>query len=170
MRQLLVLRHAVGERVAAERAGTGLVGLPDRGRGHAGQVAPHHQLHRERLALARDHHVRIGHAQHVIGRDVLGLLEPEPRELVQHLPLRRDGTDHGIERAQAIGDDDDPLAALLVDVAITDLAVVARQLATTDRGERRGIERVAELEAQRFIEVRDRHDVTPSARSRMNGA
>jgi len=74
--------------------------------------------------------------------------EPELRELVQHLALRRDGADDSVERGQSIGDDDDALAAIAIDVAIANLAVVALELATTDGLPRRGVERGAELSAK----------------------
>src|SRR6185503_10628867 len=42
--QALVLLHALGQRVAAELARAALVGVPDRGGGHAGQVGAHDEL------------------------------------------------------------------------------------------------------------------------------
>ena len=50
--------------------------------------------------------------------EVAHALEPEPRELRQHLALVGDaGAEHVVERGDAIGGDDEQLIADLVDVA-----------------------------------------------------
>ena len=38
-----------------------------------------------------DHHIGVGVVEHMVGADVGGVVEPEPRGLGQHLTLERDG-------------------------------------------------------------------------------
>jgi hypothetical protein len=155
-RQRLVLAQPVGQRVAREGAGAALVGLPDRRRGHAGQVRAHHQLDGERAHFATDAHVGIGAVDDVVRREVRGGAEPVLRELVQHLALPRDEADHAIERAQAIGHDDHALAARRVDVAVAHLAVVADQRTAPGHGRPPGVfEGVSELGVESGVEVHD---------------
>src|SRR6185436_3342163 len=110
------------------------------------------------------------------GRDRRRLVEPEPRELVQHLALERDRADHRVERAQPVGDDDDALAPRAVDQAVADLAVVALEHPAADGAKRRRVERAAELGAERGVEnlrrlaIHGAHDSLPRARSSIAGA
>ena len=76
---------------------------------------------------------------------------------------------HGVERAQPIGDDDDPLTLVAIDEAVSNLAVIALEVLAADRGPRRGLEGVAELGAQCCLDAVV-HGRAPSARSRMCGA
>ena len=106
--QALILLHAVGQVVAAERAAALRVVRPDRRRRDARQVRAHHELDRQRLAFARDGDGRIGHVDDVVRRDVGGRLEPERRHLVQHLALERNRAQHDVERADPVGRDQRP--------------------------------------------------------------
>ena len=49
-----------------------------------------------------------------LGARSRGRLEPERRQLVQHLPLERDGAQHDVEGAHPIGDDERALAVACV--------------------------------------------------------
>ncbi len=50
------------------------------------------------------------------------VLEPVGGQAVQDLPLERDGPEHRVERADAVGDDDEPLA--VAGVVVADLPLV----------------------------------------------
>ena len=121
-RQRLVLAHPVGQGVARKAPRARLVVLPDRGGRHAREIGAHDHLDRQAAALDGAGHVRVGHVDHVVGREVLRLLEPVGRELVQHLTLERDRAQDDVERAQPVGGHEDPPAAPAV--ALPHLAVV----------------------------------------------
>jgi hypothetical protein len=102
-------------------------------RSRARQVPAHHALDGKRLRLDHDHRavgqlvrvrpqpLRIARdvaLAHVVRHRVLQQVEPEQRELRQHAALARDGGgQHYVERAQAIGGDDQQLVAEVVHVA-----------------------------------------------------
>jgi hypothetical protein len=96
--------------------------VPDRRRGHARHVGTHDELDRDDFAFSGDRHRRIGNLDDVVRGQVLGDLEPVRCDLVQDLALERDGSQHDVEGADSIGDNDD--AAIVLDVAIPDLAGV----------------------------------------------
>jgi hypothetical protein len=110
LRQRLVLAHAVGQRVAREAARALLVGLPDRRRGHAGQVRAHHQLDGERPHSRPMHTLGSGLAMTWFGARCAVSRNQYCASWFSTWPLNgiRPIT---IERAQAIGHDDHPLAA-----------------------------------------------------------
>src|SRR5207249_312109 len=111
-----------GQLVSAERSLALLVVGPDARRRRARDVRAHHHLHAQRLALQALEDVRIRQPHEVALRDALRLLEPPRGETVQHLALERDRAEHAIERADAIGDDDEaPIAAAVV---VADLSFV----------------------------------------------
>ena len=118
------LRRPSGKRWPQNTRVALLVVGPDAGRGVARDVGAHDHLDLERLALDADHHVRIGHREHVVGRDALGLVEPPRRQRVEHLPLVGQRTEHAVEGADAIGDDQDALA-VGGGVVVADFAFVA---------------------------------------------
>ena len=115
--QLLVLLQALGEVDAAVLAHAVLVVGPERGGGGAGDVAAHHELDGERGALAADGDVRVGHGQHVIGHDVLGVAEPPGGGEVQHLALEGHGAQLAVEAGHAVGGDQHHLVVALEAVA-----------------------------------------------------
>ena len=99
----------------------------------AGQVAAHDALHRERLGLEDEHRAslelvleaekvlrELAHVgrHHVVLDYVRGLLEPERRQLVEHVTLAGDalGHDH-VEGRDSVGADYEEEVAHLVDVS-----------------------------------------------------
>ena len=66
----LVLAQSVGQSVSTEEAFAALVGRPDRGRGHAGEVGAIDELDRQRPTLFHDRDVRIRNGEQVIARAV----------------------------------------------------------------------------------------------------
>ena len=115
--QLLVLDEAVGEFESIDDPLAARVGAPDRGAGHTGEVAAHDHLDRDRLALARDGHVRIRRGNEVIRDDVARLLEPERGELVEDRALVGDAAEVDVEGRLAVGGDKHAPAILDVEVA-----------------------------------------------------
>jgi len=95
----------------------------DGGIGRAREVAAVDELHGQELTLAYQGDVRVGHLDQVVLHHVPGLLEPEGRQPVQHLALEREGSDHHVEAAHAVGDDDG--AAPVRAVVVAYLALVA---------------------------------------------
>jgi hypothetical protein len=67
----------------------------------------------------------VGDTEHVVRREALRLLEPPRGHAVEDLALVRDGAEHAVERADAIGDDDvaTPVTGRVV---VADLAFVLR--------------------------------------------
>ena len=150
--EALVLLQPLGELVTAEDALAGLVVRPHARRGRARDVRTNDHLDGQRRAVDALEDVRIRHADEVVLRHVLRLLEPPRRETVQHLPLERDRAQDAIERTDAIADDDETPAVTAVVVA--DLALVA----LPEPFEPRGLESVREvLLQQRFVDQR-RHE------------
>ena len=107
LRQLLVLAQAVGKAVPVHLAPAGLVHRPDRGAGGAGHIVAHDDLDRHDVEPAAHQHVGVGVFDDVVGADVAGVVEPEPRGLGQHLALAGDRGDATVEGRKAVGGDDD---------------------------------------------------------------
>ena len=117
-RQFLVVGKAIGQPVAVHLPLALLVERQDRGAGGPGQVAAHHDLHRQDVQPGAHHHIGVGIGEHVVGADVGGGVEPEPRRLGQDLPLVGDHRQDGIEGRQPVaGDDHDPSVPQVVGVA-----------------------------------------------------
>ena len=157
--QALVLLHAVGQIVAAERAAALRVVRPDRRRRDARQVRAHHELDRQRLALARHSDRRIGHVDDVVRRDVGGRLEPERGHLVQNLALERNRAQHDVERADPVGRDQRPPSVAHVTVAHLALVLLA------ELGKVRAAQRLVQLRANHGFVDRFAHDEDSSARA-----
>ena len=123
--ELLVLLEALGQVDAAVLAHTVLVVRPQRRRRRARDVPAHHELDRERRALAADRHVRVGDRQHVVRHDVLRLLEPPRRGQVQHLALERHRAQLAVEARHAVrGDQHHLVVALEAVTHLTDVQVL----------------------------------------------
>src|SRR5690606_26194289 len=141
-RQALVLPETVGQAVPTELAGAALVVHPDARRRRAGEVRAHDHLDGQRRAFAGDEHVRVGHGEHVVLRDVPRELEPERRREVENLSLERQRAEDAIERAHSIRDDEDA-AAVRGGVVVPDLALVAlapRKIGAKQRERQGGLE------------------------------
>ena len=116
--KLPVLDQPVREAVAVQHPLARGVHPPDAGLGAAGDVVAHHHLHRQHVEPPGHHHVGIGIVDHVVGADVGGGVEPEPRRLGQHLALVGHGGEHQIERRLAVGGDHDaPPVGQIVGIA-----------------------------------------------------
>jgi hypothetical protein len=116
--------QAVGEVDAVRPAIALLVETPERGVGHAGDVAADDDLDRQRLRRPRDGDVGIGYVDNVIGHDVACLGKPPGAELVEHLAFVRDQPEDPVKGADAVAGDQHTLVATRVHV--THLALVAR--------------------------------------------
>jgi hypothetical protein len=127
-----VAAQAVGQGVAAELAIAALVGAADAGVADAGEVAADHELDGDRAALDAAHGLGIGDGEHVVGEHVAGRGEPVLREAVEHLALERDGPEHHVEGADAVGDDDQALVA--AGEVVADLAAVVLPRAAKSAG------------------------------------
>src|SRR5262249_29395749 len=99
----------------------------------------------QRLALDALDHVLIGDADEMILRDVLRPLEPPRCEPIEYLALEWDRTEHAVERADAIGDDDE--ATIATSIIVADLPLV--ELA--EGVEARAFECVAELRLEKRL-------------------
>ena len=111
--ELLVLLEALGQVDAAVLPHAVLVVRPQRRRRRPRDVPAHHELDRERRALAADRHVRVRNRQHVVRHDVLRLLEPPRGGQVQHLSLERHRAQLAIEARHAIRRDQNHLVVAL---------------------------------------------------------
>ncbi len=94
--------------VAVDGAFAGCVPGPQRGVGHPGDVATNDHLDRQRRRRGRDQHVRVRRRECVVGHDVSGVLEPPPRQLVEHLALVGHARNDPVERRQAVGGHEQP--------------------------------------------------------------
>ena len=115
--QGVVLGHPVGEVDAVDTPLAGLVAGPQRRGGGAGQAAPHHDLHRQGLALVDDGDVGVGHGHDLRRRDVAELLEPPGRQQVEDLAPPRYQPQHVVEGRQAVGGHQRQTVAQFDDVA-----------------------------------------------------
>ncbi len=66
----------------------------------------------------------------MVGNDVGGVLEPPPRELVEHLALERHPSDDAVERRQTIGGDEETsvVGEGVRHANLADAAIAERQL------------------------------------------
>ena len=128
--------QSLGQADAAQLTGRDIV-FPARAR----QVASGDAFHRQRLGAGDEHRPalqQIGRSprfarirgrrgrQEVIGHDRLHALEPERRNLGEHLALVGNArAEHIVERGDAVGGDDQQAIAELVDIADLTLAIGA---------------------------------------------
>ena len=134
-RQIGVLPQAVGEVIPVDRASPVGVLSPQRGAGDAGDVATHDHFDRQRLGGAGDENVGVGKIDDVIGDDIGSAFEPPSAELIEHLTLVRDPGDHPVECRQAIGRDEQALAAAVCvrDTHLSVPAIAERQVDVEER-------------------------------------
>src|SRR5260221_6000823 len=132
--------------MAAEGPRALLVVNPDVAGCASGQVGPHDHLDGQRRAFLCNEHVRVGNGDHVVGCDVLRLLEPPGSDVVQELALQREGSEHAIERADPVGNDDGP-TTIAGRVVVPNLPFVP----LAERGEVSAIERMLESCADRGL-------------------
>ena len=139
-RQLGVLRQAVGQAVAVDQSLAGGVPRPEGGVGDPGDVRPDDDLDRQRMCRRGDQHVGVGNRDGVVVDDVGGVFEPPGRELVEHLPLVRHAGDDPVERGEAVGGDEQPIAVgqAVRHADLADASVVERELDVGERGRRWG--------------------------------
>ena len=128
--QRLVLAEAIGQMVSVKHTLAFGVAPPQRRARHAGDVASHHDLDRERSGRDGDERVGIGLGEGVVGDNVAARGEPPTRELVEHLALQRHGRDNTIEGGKPIGGDEQHLIIrqLVGDAHLADAATRKRQL------------------------------------------
>jgi hypothetical protein len=136
LRQLLVVAQALLEVVPVHLALAALVHLQDRGRRGAGEIVAHHDLDRHHRQALAHQHVRIGIFDDVVGAEVARGLEPEARGLGEHLPFERNHRKVAVERADAVGGDEDTRAVGKIVVLAHLAAVVAGKLANHRFGQR----------------------------------
>ena len=123
-REVGVLSQAIGEVIAVDRPGTVFVLTPERRAGDPGDVSADDHLHWQRLGGVGNEDIRVWDIDEMIGDDIAGSLEPPRAELVEHLTLVRHAGDHPVERREAVGGDEQALAAA-VGIRNADLAVSA---------------------------------------------
>ncbi len=103
LRQRVIFAQAVRQRKAVRAALALGIERPQRGGGHAGDVAAHDDFNRQRRGLAGDRHVGVGRGDEMVVHEVGGLGEPPGAELVEHLPLERNRAQHAVEGGHAVG-------------------------------------------------------------------
>ena len=121
----VVFPHAFRQGHAAQRPAP----IPVRAPSMSGQVAPNHHFQPNRFAASPDGHVWIGCVFKPGGHDVRHRTQHVGGELIQHLPLERDGArqDH-IERGNAVARHHQQ-AAIFQGVHVADFAAVELGLA-----------------------------------------
>ena len=111
--QRIILLQAIRQRNAIRFALAVGVQRPQRRAGHAGDEAAHDHFDRQRFRCPGHRHVRVRNGDHVVGDDVLHLLEPPCAQLVEYLSLVRNRAEHPVKRRYAIRRDQDALIAPL---------------------------------------------------------
>jgi hypothetical protein len=108
-----VVAQPVGQGVAIHLARALLVHRQHRRPRGAREIAAHHHLDRQDGDAAADHHIGIGIGQHMVGADIGCAVEPEPRQLRQHLTLERDRGQDAVKGREPVGRDQDAACGVL---------------------------------------------------------
>mmetsp|Transcript_9101 Transcript_9101/g.30001 ORF Transcript_9101/g.30001 Transcript_9101/m.30001 type:complete len:243 (-) Transcript_9101:6-734(-) len=120
--QLLVLHHTIRQRVATIVASALVVVRPQRGGRTSGEITTNDELDGENLASFHNRHVWIRRRHHCVWHNVLRLLKPPLRCLVQHRTFEWNVRQMSIKRALSIGRHRDHVLAF--DVRVANFALV----------------------------------------------
>ena len=128
----LILDHAVRQGNAAEIADPSGVVHPDGSPGRTREISSHDDLHGEHLQLFRHSDVGVRDRDHLVGHDILGLLEPVLGDAIKHLSLERNCAQDVVKRALPVRGDEDALLREHIDVP--DLARSVEPLPSIEPG------------------------------------
>ncbi len=115
--QDLVFGQAFGEVIATKFSGTFFVGCPEGCAGGAGDVTADDKLDGKDFALTGKCDVGIRDGKDVVGDEVLCVFKPPSAGKVEHCTLERDGCKDTVERALAVGRDEEHFVAEVIAVA-----------------------------------------------------